>query len=173
MSGDIWISSDWHLFHSNILTFIDYSGKKVRPEFSTVDEMNECILDSHNSVVKPGDIHYNLGDVFFGDKAEFEKIIRKFNGRKRLLVGNHDDPKYLSQFFQKIGLWRVFSEHGLILSHIPLHESSLYRSKDLTNPMLCVHGHIHSNESPPGPYKNVCVEKIGYTPVNIEELRVK
>lgn len=34
-------------------------------------------------------------------------------------------------------------------------------------------GHIHQNPSPEGPYRNVSVEAIDYTPVNIEELRVK
>ena len=36
--------------------------------------------------------------------------------------------------------------------------------------LLNVHGHIHSNPSPEGPYKCVCVEQINYTPVNIEDL---
>jgi calcineurin-like phosphoesterase family protein len=33
-------------------------------------------------------------------------------------------------------------------------------------------GHIHQHASPAGPYKNVSVEAINYTPVNIEELRI-
>lgn len=37
--------------------------------------------------------------------------------------------------------------------------------------VINVHGHIHSNPSPEGPYKCVCVEQINYTPVNIEELK--
>lgn len=38
-------------------------------------------------------------------------------------------------------------------------------------PIKNVHGHIHQNPSPPGPYKCVCVEQINYTPINIEELK--
>ena len=42
-----------------------------------------------------------------------------------------------------------------------------FNGKEITN----VHGHIHSNPSPEGPYKCVCVEQINYTPINIEELK--
>jgi calcineurin-like phosphoesterase family protein len=170
---DIWVISDLHYGHAGILEFVDYQGQKVRPEFANVDEMNECLLEMHNSVVKPGDIYINLGDVFFGDKANFEKNFPKFHGRKRLLLGNHDDGIYLAKtgFFQKIGLWRMFPELGILMSHVPLHEMSLYRGKDLTRPMTNIHGHIHRLDSAPGPYRNVCVEKTNYTPIHIEELR--
>jgi calcineurin-like phosphoesterase family protein len=95
-------------------------------------------------------------------------------GQKRLICGNHDPIKMLSSggFFAKVELWRVFSEFGLILSHIPLHSSGLYRGAGEGQQMLNVHGHIHQNPSPPGPYRNVCVEHTDYRPVNIEELRI-
>lgn len=170
MSRNIWIVSDWHLFHENILKFTDAEGNLTRPGFSSVDEMNECILERHNEVVKTGDIVYNLGDVFFGDKEKFKKFFPKFNGRKRLIVGNHDDIKFLASggFFQKVQMWRMFPEYGLILSHVPLHPSSCMR-RDMT--LKNIHGHIHQNDSPPGLYQNVCVEKTDYRPLNIEELK--
>ena len=97
-------------------------------------------------------------------------------------MGNHDDIKFLAGggFFAKVGMWRMFPEFGLMLSHVPLHESSLLRHVDKTQgwpngceTLLNVHGHIHQNASPPGPYRNVSVEAIDYTPVNIEELRIQ
>jgi calcineurin-like phosphoesterase family protein len=33
------------------------------------------------------------------------------------------------------------------------------------------HGHIHEKPSPPGPYLNVSVESINYTPISLEEAR--
>lgn len=173
MAKDIWVSSDLHYNHANILGFTDYRGNRVR-NFDDVDEMNECILDRHNSVVKPGDLWYNLGDVFFGDKEKFKRDWPKFNGRKRLIVGNHDDIKFLSQgnFFQKVHMWRQFPEYELIMSHVPLHETSLYRGKDMSAPMLNVHGHIHTNPSPSNMHYNVCVEQTNYTPIHIEDLAV-
>ena len=37
---------------------------------------------------------------------------------------------------------------------------------------LNVHGHIHSNPSPEGPYKCVCVEQTDFKPVALEDIRV-
>ena len=173
MSRNIWVSSDLHLFHSNILNFVDNEGKPQR-SFKNVLDMNQHILDSHNSVVKKGDIWYNLGDVLIGGKDEFKTLWPKFNGSKRLIVGNHDDIPFLSKggFFSKVQMWRRFPEYELILSHVPLHESSVYSSKDISAPLLSVHGHIHTRPSPSRMHYCVCVEQIDYTPVNIEDLAV-
>ena len=171
MAKNIWISSDLHYNHANIIKFIDYKGNRTR-EFDNVDQMNECLIERHNSVVKPGDIYYCLGDVVFGDKEKFKKDWPKFNGSKRLIVGNHDDIPFLSSgsFFKKVLMWRMFPEYNLMLSHVPLHISSLYRGADHSAPMYNVHGHIHTMASPEGPYRCVCVEQTDYTPMNVEDL---
>lgn len=172
MSKNIWVTSDLHYNHSRILEFYDFMGRRTR-EFDTVDQMNEFLIDSWNSVVKPGDIVYTLGDTFFGDSEKFKKDWPKFNGSKRLIVGNHDDIQFLSSggFFKKTLFWRMFAEHGLIFHHVPLHPMSLFRGKDLTAPLFQVHGHTHTIGSPAvGPYTSVCVELRNYTPVNIEDL---
>jgi calcineurin-like phosphoesterase family protein len=129
--------------------------------------MNETMVDNWNRVVKPQDKIYHLGDVFFGAKEDFTKVWSRLNGKKRLIVGNHDDVKYLSQgnFFQKVYMWRIFKEFGVTLTHVPIHQSSLRHS------VVNIHGHIHTKKSPDGPYKCVCVEQTGYTPVNLEELQ--
>jgi len=183
MSKDIWIISDTHFRHENILMFKDHQGNPVRSHlFNDVDEMDEHMIERWNSVVKQGDIVYHLGDVFIGDKEWFKKNWPRLNGSKRLIVGNHDDIPFLSAggFFKKVQMWRMFPEFGLMFSHVPLHPSSLLRLLDRAGKypddcesLLNVHGHIHQNLSPPGPYCNVSVEAIDYTPVNIEELRVK
>ena len=179
MSKDIWLISDTHFFHANILKFTDDEGNLIRGAFfSSVEEMNQCMLDNWNSVVKPGDKVYHLGDVMMGDKTEFKKYWSKLNGSKRLIVGNHDDIKWMAQneLFAKIHMWRMFTEFGLLLTHVPIHESGLRRGAptDETAPMLLnIHGHIHQNPSPTEHHRCVCVEHINYTPINIEELRIK
>jgi len=176
---NIWLISDTHFFHSNILKFTDDNGELIRGKlFDTVEQMNECMLDNWNSVVKPGDIVYHLGDVMMGNKEEFKKYWKQLNGSKRLIVGNHDDIKWMAQneLFTKILMWRMFTEFGLLLSHVPIHESGLRRGSptDETAPMLLnIHGHIHQNPSPTEHHRCVCVEQINYTPINIEEVRVK
>lgn len=182
--SNIWVISDTHFNHANILTFVDSTtGKRIRGEqFATAKEMDDYMIERWNSVVKPGDKVYHLGDVMFGDRDYFQKMWPKLHGQKRLIVGNHDDIKYLSSggFFSKVHMWRMFPEFGLMFSHVPLHASGLLRPTfrgckfpEEYETMLNVHGHIHQNASPEGPYRNVSVEAINYTPVNIEELRIK
>jgi len=184
MSRDIWVISDTHFRHKNILTFKDSaSGTLVRGDrFKDVDEMDEHMIDRWNSVVKQGDIVYHLGDVVMGDKEWFKKNWPRLRGSKRLIVGNHDDIPFLTSggFFAKVSMWRMWPEFGLMFSHVPLHTSNLLRLKEKNGKwpddcisLLNVHGHIHQNPSPEGPYRNMSVEAIDYTPVNIEDLRVK
>jgi calcineurin-like phosphoesterase family protein len=176
--GDIWVISDTHFNHANILNFTDYSGNKVRP-FASVEEMNETMIERWNEVVKPGDKIYHLGDVFFGSKDWIENNWSRLNGKKRLIVGNHDDIPYIvgQRMFEKVDMWRMFTEFNILLTHVPVHNSTLYEKRfkksDAMLPMKNVHGHIHSNASPVGPYHCVCVEQIDYRPINIEELRIK
>ena len=171
MSKNIWLISDTHFNHAGILTFNDYEGKPVRP-FDSVDEMNQCMLDNWNDTVKPGDTVIHCGDVLFGmDKVDWlEANFAKLPGNKRLVLGNHDNIKQLAPFFKDIQLW--INLPGLVLTHMPLHEQTLAETRrwDGITP-LNVHGHIHTNPSPEGPYKCVCVEQINYTPVNIDALR--
>lgn len=170
----IWVISDTHFNHSNILNFEDSTGKPIRP-FSSAEEMNEVMIDNWNSLVQPGDKVYHLGDVLFGqDKQDWMNTNwPRLNGKKNLIVGNHDNIKMMSVggWFKQVYFWRILSDLGLILSHIPLREDQ-FRSdfNGGKKKMINVHGHIHQNPSPDGPYKCVCVEQTGYKPVPIEEL---
>lgn len=178
MSRDIWLISDTHFQHANILKFRDNtSGELIRGNrFSSVEEMDEAMFDNWNSVVKPGDKVYHLGDVMFGNKDEFLPKFKKLNGQKRLILGNHDDAKWFikHEMFAKVEMWRMFPEFGLLLTHVPVHNSTLGESHRFgEGSMVNVHGHIHQNPSPTEFHRCVCVEQIDYTPINIEELRVR
>ena len=163
-----YVISDTHFYHKRILEFLDNEGKKFRGDlFDTVEEMNECIADNWVDIVKPKDIIYHLGDVHFGNRELTGALLKKLPGRKRLIVGNHDNIKAIAKdnWFQKIYMWRMLPELKAVLTHVPLHPSSL-EVKSLVN----IIGHIHQNTSPEGPYVNACVEVNNYTPRNIEEL---
>jgi len=140
--------------------------------------MDWVMVDRWNSVVRPQDKVYHLGDVYMNaSKGYIENILSKLNGHKRLILGNHDNGKdqILQKYFEKINIWRMFPEFGLLLTHVPIHKQSL-RENPLAKgkyDLLNVHGHIHSNPSPEGPYQNVSVEVINYTPISIEELRIR
>lgn len=162
--GKIFVVSDTHFAHTNIIKYCD------RP-FDTAEEMDWHMVEKWNSVVSPGDKVYHLGDVYMGGNRDYmEWLLSRLNGQKRLILGNHDNGKdqVLQRYFKKINVWRMFPEYGLLLTHVPVHESTL-KAKDLKN----VHGHIHNKSSPAGPYTCVCVEQVDYTPVDIETLRIR
>ncbi|CAB4162396.1 COG4186 Predicted phosphoesterase or phosphohydrolase [uncultured Caudovirales phage] len=169
---NIFVTSDTHFNHANILKFTDYSGNKVR-DFSSVEEMNETLITRWNSVVKPGDKIYHLGDVFFGPKKWIEENWHRLNGRKRLIVGNHDDIPYMvnHRMFEKVDMWRMFSEYHLLLSHVPVHDSVLGERGKTNKKLINVHGHIHTNASPSPFHRNVSTEVTNYYPISIEELK--
>ena len=171
--SDTWVISDTHFNHAPILTFKDYAGKPPRDGFTDVNHMNEVMLDNWASVVKPNDTVIHCGDVLFGmDKVDWmTNVFAKLPGKKRLVLGNHDNAKMIAPFFKDVQLWIDMSDRGLLFSHTPQHASTLAESHRFGNkPLLNVHGHIHSNPSPECPYRCVCVEHINYTPINLEEL---
>lgn len=174
---NIWVISDTHFNHANILNFKDSNGDPVR-EFHDVNHMNEIMIENWNSVVKPGDTVYHLGDVVFGVNKDswLAKNMPRLMGKKRLLLGNHDDANHFvgKGQFSKVMLWRQWPDFNILMTHVPVHESTLAEKHRWGHerPILNVHGHIHQNKAPKGPYHCVCVEQINYTPVNIEDLAV-
>jgi len=164
--------SDTHFNHANIIKYCN------RP-FDNTKQMDEYIIEKWNSVVRPQDKVYHLGDVYMGGERRYiSSILHSLNGHKRLILGNHDHGKdqALVHAFDKIEMWRMFPEFGLLLTHVPVHPMSLQKSGRNGSPdfeLTNVHGHTHNNGSPDGPYINVCVENTSYTPVNIETLRVR
>jgi len=76
-------TSDQHFGHKNICRFAD------RP-FKSVEEMNEALIEEHNAVVKPSDVVWFLGDFAFMPPDATKRILRRLNGQKNLVLGNHD-----------------------------------------------------------------------------------
>ena len=166
------VISDTHFSHANILKFKD-GDKPLRP-FSTMDEMDEYMVERWNSVVSDEDTVYHLGDVVFAQSGF--KYLEQLKGKITLCCGNHDTPRYSAdrflQYFEKVSSYIEYK--GGILSHIPVHESQLERYK------WNIHGHLHSNivwkkrgalwEVRDDRYFCVSVEQINYTPMLIEDI---
>lgn len=171
--ANLFLVSDTHFGHANMLGFtINESGTLLRPGFKDVSHMDETMIQRWNSVVKPKDHVYHLGDVAMSKR--FLPLVRRLNGKKRLVFGNHDiyDFKlYAEAGFEKLMGMRVFE--GMIFTHVPIHHKNLERFR------VNVHGHLHQNvvkldNGHPDPrYFSVCVEKINYTPIPLEEVKRK
>jgi calcineurin-like phosphoesterase family protein len=165
--ANIFVLADTHFGHAAILGFEDRAGQLIRPGFSSVGEMDEFIIDRWNTVVKPGDKVYHLGDVAM--KKPYVKLALLLNGKKRLVRGNHDifdDRLYREAGFEAIWGTRVMEvapKESIIMSHIPIHPGSLGRF------VGNVHGHMHVESVPDPRYLNVGVELQHYTPIEVTE----
>lgn len=157
MSAAIYVTSDTHFGHENI---IGYCG---RP-FANANEMDECLVAAWNSVVRPQDHVYHLGDVAM--KKDALAIVKRLNGHKRLVFGNHDifeAKHYLAAGFEKVMGIRVLD--GMLMTHIPVHPGSLGRFT------ANVHGHVHDKSLPDVRYINVSVEVTNYKPIELSVLK--
>lgn len=170
-----WFISDTHFFHEKLLSFEKEDGHKCRSEFSSIEEHNEVIVERWNARVKPGDKVWHLGDVALGLKGiEYETklhpLLNRLNGRKDLIVGNHDKlkNKILQNHFRRWELWKAYGhedqEFAFTLTHIPQRLDQLRKSH------INIHGHIHEKLMDDPHYINVCCEHTNYAPVNLDEI---
>lgn len=172
----IFLASDHHLFHKKIIESLG------RNQFKHIEEHNEFILEKHNSVVGPNDVCKFLGDVCLETSCVDDyKILDQFNGKKHLIIGNHDTPRRIREYIDKGYFDKVMAYDTLgtqdsikaeyLLSHVPVHVHNLE-----TRFKKCIHGHLHNDIilSPDGTpdkrYICVSMERIGYTPVPFEDI---
>lgn len=182
--SNTFFASDHHFGHANIIKFTDNDGKKLR-DFDSVEEMDEHMIARHNAVVKPKDTVWFGGDVVINRR--FLAQVARLNGRKRLVLGNHDifkNKDYFNAGFEDLHAFRKFED--FVLTHIPVHSASLGRWG------INVHGHTHANRMklPYGidaktgeikysdkndpRYYSICMEQLDdYTPISLEDLRKK
>lgn len=78
----VFLTSDHHFGHKNVIQYCD------RP-FASVEEMNEALIKSWNRQVSPSDLVIYVGDFSLSVTA-VESVLRRLNGTKNLVVGNHD-----------------------------------------------------------------------------------
>jgi len=176
----VFLVSDTHFGHTGVCRFTRNDGvTKLRP-WDNADEMDEEMVQRWNERVKPTDKVYHLGDVVINRRAL--GIMRRLNGDKVLIRGNHDifrDNEY-REHFRELRAYHVMN--GMILSHIPVHEASLGRFG------VNIHGHLHANrvkkargvDAKTGEvlysdendvrYHCVCVEQTDYTPILFEDV---
>ena len=81
----IFYSADLHFYHRR-------ANELCGRPWDSVEAMNEGLIERWNSVVKPGDQAFILGDFCFqlGTPGHLE-IVQRLNGVKTLMAGNHDN----------------------------------------------------------------------------------
>lgn len=173
---NVFFTSDFHLFHNNVLRFDN------RP-FEDVNEMHIAIENGWNEVVGPDDYVIYMGDLSFArreDKASVEKLIKNLNGTIHYVMGNHDKYEeikkhkkfvsvndYLDLFvrFKKEGSDEV-SEVMFCCMHYPI-----YAWNKKHHGSYHIHGHCHLSLSEGEFHKNNRIIDVGcmgfdYKPVS-------
>lgn len=137
----VWATSDLHLNHDKEFIY------KPRG-FSTIDEMNEAIIERYNNLVLDDDTVYILGDVMLGSNLESGiELIKKLNGNKIIIAGNHDSPRRKAAYkdlgiFVYDALYVKYNGYTFYLSHYPSITSNLEK-ESLKQAVLNLYGHTH------------------------------
>ena len=174
-----WFTSDMHYWHKNILKYAD------RP-FSTIEDMNEALIERHNAVVTPHDFVLVVGDCFFGSYDLAKGIMDRLNGRKGLVRGNHDRSarKMLELGFEFVVDELMINIAGkpVRVNHLPYWNDGRRgderyddRFKKLRPQRVrgeaLIHGHTHTDQQRDGNMIHVGVDAWGYYPVRMKDVR--
>lgn len=132
--------SDLHLGHKNALAFDN------RP-FLSVDEQNKTIIENWNKTVDDLDTVYILGDISFYGPVKTCEIFNQLNGKKHLIIGNHDHKLLKNQDVKRLFVdiqekeTITINKQTLVLHHTPIqffdnaHHGGYH-----------FYGHVHNND---------------------------
>lgn len=166
----VFFHSDWHFNHAFVAETRGYA---------TAEEHDEALIERLNAVVTKRDTLYVLGDLFMGSVTAGLDQIRRVNGIKRLVVGNHDaahpmhkkshaHTRRLLEVFDSVSLAEQVTLPGgrkVLLSHFPYegdHDDRPDRYKQWRlrdEGEWLIHGHVHDTWTLRGRQFNVGVDK--------------
>ncbi|MDX7952862.1 metallophosphoesterase [Lichenihabitans sp. Uapishka_5] len=159
----MFFTSDHHFGHRAIIELC------ARP-FADVDEMNETMVNRWNRAVGRHDEVWHLGDFGFRGGGDLKReIFDRLNGRKRLVIGNHDNgatlalpwsapPVHLA-VVQSAGKRIVMCHYGLRVWP-GLHHGAIH-----------LYGHSHGKLPGNSLSLDVGVDAWDFRPASIEEIR--
>lgn len=157
MSHKIYVISDLHLSHK---------GMAELRGFSSIEEHDNHIIESWNSVVNKKDTVYVLGDITMEKVAPYH-LLDNLKGIKKVVGGNHDKPQHTKEMLKYVdGYCGMLQYKGIVFTHCPIHPSELHDRYSVN-----VHGHVHSKTLDDPRYINVCAEVLNYVPVLVSGIR--
>lgn len=170
MTNSVFFTSDNHWGHQNVIKYCN------RP-YTSVEQMDEDLIVKWNETVGKDDHIYILGDIFFCNAERAEHVLRRLNGVKTLIYGNHDKTirsnKHLQSYFAggchdlleksfKVGDDKI----KIVMCHYAMKvwNGSHYGS-------LMLYGHSHGTLPDDGSRSmDVGVDAHGMKPVSIENV---
>ena len=163
------ITSDLHFGHKNIMNFCPDSRRRFNNDLAY---MNEAMVTEWNDLISAEDTVYILGDVAFMSGSDAAKMVKRLNGTKILVRGNHDRKTLLDVNFRKCFaevhdyLDINYNGHKIVMSHYPFLEwDQMHRGS------VHFHGHLHGNVSGMEKYRcrDMGMDATGVIAVTMEE----
>ena len=162
--SEVWFTADTHFGHARVIAL-------ARRPFSDVREMDEAMIRGWNEVVQPDDTVWHLGDFAFGDAAgRIDAIFHRLNGRKHLLLGNHDDDNQavmsLPWASMSMLTWVVVDGTMIAMCHYPM-RAWPYSQKGAIH----LFGHMHGKLKGTSRSLDVGVDVWGFRPVTLAQIK--
>jgi calcineurin-like phosphoesterase family protein len=128
--------------------------------------MNEALISNFNEIVGPHDMVFHLGDFAFD--REPEKYFNRLNGNIHLVLGNHDNPRFLRNcqfvwmrdvYYLRDGNDRFWLSHYAHLRWPKSHHGAYH-----------LFGHSHGELMGCGRSMDVGVDAQNYYPIHIDDV---
>jgi len=157
--SEVWFTSDLHLGHPKMAQ---------SRGFSSIQEHDETIVATYNTLVSKRDSVYILGDVVWARTCLH--YLAGLKGSKTIVLGNHDQRlgrKYL-EFVSRVegAATKQYDEMRTIMTHVPVHPCQFEHRFHLN-----IHGHLHAKRVPDLRYLNVGLEQNNLQPFHLDAIR--
>lgn len=142
--GKIYFTSDLHLGHDREFIY------KPRG-FDNIQDHDNAIIERWNSIVTPEDTVYILGDLMLKDNDHGIEYLKKLNGEKCFVIGNHDTAIRINLYIDEQGAnitccgyadFINYKGYHFYLSHYPTLTGNLEK-ESLKQMTLNLYGHTH------------------------------
>lgn len=170
----IYVTSDLHFGHNREFIF--------RPRgFETIQEHDETIIKNWNSIIKPEDEVYILGDLMLNDNKHGIECLKHLNGIKSFIKGNHDTNTRVKLYMDEQeaniaycgeAMTLKYRGYHFYMSHYPTLTGNLDDS-GLKHMTLNLFGHTHQKENfyEDRPYMyHVGVDSHNCYPVSLDQI---
>ena len=186
---EVYITSDSHYYHLNICkaTTTWEDSDDVTRKFTSIEQMNDCIVNSINSTVKENDILLHLGDWSFNGFDNIKLFRHSINCKSIYIIpGNHDHhiiknkdniQNIFTEIYPQITVLNIkrkltdsksYKKYNLVLSHYP--QCSWI---DMNKGYYHLHGHVHlppHHKLGQGKSLDVGVDGNNYIPYSLTEI---
>lgn len=142
--GNIYFISDLHFCHNRDFVY----GPRG---YHSIYEHDEAIIEAWNKTVAYDDTVYILGDIMLNDNKTGINNLRRLNGCKKIILGNHDTEERVGLYTETynvevLGYADIIKLNGFrfYLSHYPTLTSNKDVDKPLKSKVINLCGHTHT-----------------------------